>query len=92
VISGEEEAAYAWAGVNFVTGSLLEASQGSGAANPLDAFGTLEVSCNSRKHYGVSERESRVDVLRLSSDHLRNATACQRCAALFFRAYLHVLP
>jgi len=44
VISGEEEAAYAWAGVNFVTGSLLEASQGSGAANPTDAFGTLEVS------------------------------------------------
>ena len=29
VISGEEEAAYAWAAVNFVTGALLESSWGT---------------------------------------------------------------
>jgi len=43
VISGEEEAAYAWAGVNFVSGALLDSSWGSGTATPSNAFGTLEM-------------------------------------------------
>jgi Golgi nucleoside diphosphatase len=44
VISGEEEAAYAWAGVNLATGALLATSSwGSGAAAPTNAYGTLEM-------------------------------------------------
>lgn len=43
MISGEEEAAYAWAGVNFVSGALLESSWGTGTATPVNAFGTLEM-------------------------------------------------
>lgn len=39
VISGEEEAAYAWSAVNFVTGALLESSWGTGTATPKKAFG-----------------------------------------------------
>ena len=39
VIAGEEEAAYAWAGVNFVTGALFDSSWGTGAATPAHAFG-----------------------------------------------------
>jgi len=44
VISGEEEAAYAWAGVNLATGALLSTdSWGTGAATPTSAYGTLEM-------------------------------------------------
>lgn len=39
VISGEEEAAYAWTGVNFVTGALLDSSWGTGTATPDKAYG-----------------------------------------------------
>ena len=43
VIAGEEEAAYAWTGVNFVTGALFDSSWGSGAATPQRSYGTLEM-------------------------------------------------
>jgi hypothetical protein len=43
VIAGEEEAAYAWAGVNFVTGALLDSAWGTGDAAPARSFGTLEM-------------------------------------------------
>lgn len=43
VISGEEEAAYAWAAINYATGALLEYSWGSGTAVPPLAFGSLEM-------------------------------------------------
>jgi len=43
VIAGEEEAAFAWAGVNFVSGALLDSEWGTGEAIPKSAFGTLEM-------------------------------------------------
>ncbi len=44
VISGEEEAIYGWAGGNFVLGSLLRSSQGSGTViNPKLTHGSLEM-------------------------------------------------
>jgi Golgi nucleoside diphosphatase len=44
VISGEEEAIYGWAGTNFVLGSLLQNSQGSGTVkNPKLTHGALEM-------------------------------------------------
>jgi len=44
VISGEEEAIYGWAGVNFVLGSLLENSEGSGTViDPKFTYGALEM-------------------------------------------------
>ena len=44
VISGEEEAIYGWAGANFVLGSLLKSSEGSGTVmNPELTYGTLEL-------------------------------------------------
>ena len=35
MISGEEEAAYAWVGVNYMSGSLLNASWGFGTAGTI---------------------------------------------------------
>ncbi len=44
VISGEEEAIYGWAGANFVLGSLLKSSEGSGTVvNPKLTHGALEM-------------------------------------------------
>ena len=44
VISGEEEAIYGWAGANFVLGSLLKSSEGSGTViNPQPHHGTVEL-------------------------------------------------
>ena len=44
VISGEEEAIYGWAGANFVLGSLLKSSEGTGVVmNPDLTYGTLEI-------------------------------------------------
>lgn len=44
VISGEEEAIYGWVGVNFVRGSLLKSSEGSGTVlNPNLTNGALEM-------------------------------------------------
>lgn len=44
VISGEEEAIYGWAGANFVLGSLLQSSEGSGTvSNPKLTHGALEM-------------------------------------------------
>lgn len=44
VISGEEEAIYGWAGANFVLGSLLKSSEGSGTVmNPELTYGTVEL-------------------------------------------------
>ena len=45
VISGEEEAIYGWAAVNFVQGALLRNSEGTGSVlNPGRTYGVLEVS------------------------------------------------
>lgn len=44
VISGEEEAIYGWAGANFVLGSLLQSSEGSGTVvNPKLTHGALDM-------------------------------------------------
>lgn len=44
VISGEEEAIYGWAAVNFVHGTLLKQSEGSGSVvSPNKTYGMLEM-------------------------------------------------
>mmetsp|Transcript_5290 Transcript_5290/g.10446 ORF Transcript_5290/g.10446 Transcript_5290/m.10446 type:complete len:645 (-) Transcript_5290:43-1977(-) len=44
VISGEEEAIYGWAAVNFVKGTLLRNSEGTGSVlNPGRSYGVLEM-------------------------------------------------
>ena len=44
VISGEEEAIYGWAGVNFILGTVLQSSEGTGTvANPKLTHGALEM-------------------------------------------------
>lgn len=43
VISGEEEAIYGWAAVNFVQNTLLNVSKGLGTVNPNITFGMLEM-------------------------------------------------
>ena len=44
VISGEEEAIYGWAGVNFLLGTLIEDSQGAGTVvNPRLTYGALDL-------------------------------------------------
>lgn len=44
VISGEEEAIYGWTGVNFILGTLLQSSEGTGSvANPKLTHGALEM-------------------------------------------------
>ena len=47
VISGEEEAIYGWTAVNFVKGTLIKYSQGTGSVlSPNLTYGVLEVSEN----------------------------------------------
>ena len=49
VISGEEEAIYGWAAVNFVKGTLLKNSEGTGSVlNPGHTYGVLGQCCISR--------------------------------------------
>lgn len=44
VISGEEEAIYGWAGVNFLMGSLLDNSEGVGTViDPVSTYGALDL-------------------------------------------------
>ena len=44
VISGEEEAIYSWAGINFLMGNLLPESKGIGSATgDLGTYGTLDL-------------------------------------------------
>ncbi|KAL7473582.1 hypothetical protein ACHAXS_014134 [Conticribra weissflogii] len=43
VISGEEEAVYDWAGVNFLLGNLISDSEGSGEAHGADTYGALDM-------------------------------------------------
>ena len=55
VISGEEEAVFSWACMNFLKGNLIEASSGSGQVTPgyggagadLHSFGTLDLGGSS---------------------------------------------
>jgi Golgi nucleoside diphosphatase len=43
-LSGEEEAIYGWAGVNFLLGTLMEDSQGAGTVlNPRLSYGALDL-------------------------------------------------
>jgi len=43
VISGEEEAVYDWAGVNFLLGNLISNSEGAGEAHGVDTYGALDM-------------------------------------------------
>jgi Golgi nucleoside diphosphatase len=50
VISGEEEAIYGWTAVNFVQGTLLRNSEGTGSVlNPGLTYGVLEVRKKQKK-------------------------------------------
>lgn len=47
LFKGEEEAIYGWTAVNFVKGTLLRNSEGTGSVlNPGQTYGVLEVSCS----------------------------------------------
>ena len=49
VLSGEEEAIYDWAGVNFLMGNLVEESKGSGTVlNPKKTYGVSDLLHNIR--------------------------------------------
>ena len=44
ILSGEEEAVYGWAGINFILGSLIEESEGLGTVlNPKLTYGALDM-------------------------------------------------
>ncbi|KAL9186109.1 hypothetical protein ACHAXT_005347 [Thalassiosira profunda] len=45
VISGEEEAVYGWAGINYLMGNLMQASEGAGEANggAIQTYGALDM-------------------------------------------------
>ena len=61
VISGEEEAIYGWAGANFVLGSLLKSSEGSGTvSNPKLTHGALEMGGASTQ---ISFYQDQMDIM-----------------------------
>jgi Golgi nucleoside diphosphatase len=43
VISGEEEAIYGWTAVNFVMGTLIKNSEGTGTVSANHTYGVLEM-------------------------------------------------
>jgi Golgi nucleoside diphosphatase len=48
ILSGEEEAIYSWSAINFLMGTLLPASQGTGEARPINGtYGTLDLGGSS---------------------------------------------
>ena len=61
VLSGEEEAIYDWAGVNFLTGNLIEQSEGLGTViNPRHTHGALDLGGGSTQ---ISFYESKEDIM-----------------------------
>lgn len=66
MIAGEEEAAYAWAGVNFVSGALLDSTWGTGTATPSAAFGILEMGgASSQIAFFQPEQSIITDIFKL---------------------------
>lgn len=61
VLSGEEEAIYDWAGVNFLLGDLISQSEGTGSVvNPRKTHGALDLGGGSTQ---ISFYESREDIM-----------------------------
>ena len=61
VLSGEEEAIYDWAGVNFLMGNLISQSEGAGTVvNPVKTHGALDLGGGSTQ---ISFYESREDIM-----------------------------
>jgi hypothetical protein len=61
VLSGEEEAIYDWAGVNFLMGDLIEASEGAGTVvNPKKTHGALDLGGGSTQ---ISFYEPKEDIM-----------------------------
>jgi GDA1/CD39 (nucleoside phosphatase) family len=61
VLSGEEEAIYDWAGVNFLMGDLIEQSEGAGTViNPRRTHGALDLGGASAQ---ISFYESKEDIM-----------------------------
>jgi Golgi nucleoside diphosphatase len=67
VISGEEEAIYGWAAVNFVKGTLLSDSEGTGTVlNPRKTFGMLEMGgASTQIGYYESDDDVMADLFKL---------------------------
>jgi len=80
VMAGEEEAAYAWAGVNFASGALLGSEWGTGGtATPASAFGTLEMG-------GAS---SQIAFFQPEQSIITNFFKLQVGAAMHWNIYAH---
>jgi Golgi nucleoside diphosphatase len=80
VISGEEEAIYGWAAVNFAMGTLVKDSEGTGTAlNPKQTFGMLEMG-------GVS---TQIAFFENSGDVMANLIKLQIGGARHWNVYAH---
>jgi Golgi nucleoside diphosphatase len=61
VLSGEEEAIFGWAGINFIMGNLVEESEGAGTVvNPKLTYGALDMGGASTQ---ISFYESNEDIM-----------------------------
>jgi Golgi nucleoside diphosphatase len=80
VISGEEEAIYGWAAVNFVKGTLTQNSKGSGSVlNPKLTYGVLEMG-------GAS---TQIGFFEPNGDVMANLFKLQIGAAKHWNVYCH---
>jgi Golgi nucleoside diphosphatase len=80
VISGEEEAIYGWAAVNFAKGSLIETSLGTGTVlNPNNTIGSVEMG-------GAS---TQIGLFINSGDVMANLFKLQIGAARHWNVYVH---
>lgn len=80
MISGEEEAIYGWTAVNFVKGSLIENSEGSGTVLRADlTYGVLEMG-------GAS---AQIGFFEPSGDVMANLFKLQLGAAKHWNVYAH---
>ena len=43
ILAGEEEGAYGWVAINYLKGTLVKDSEGSGTADPSITYGALEM-------------------------------------------------
>jgi len=83
VISGEEEAAYAWTAINYATGALLKYSWGSGTASPLNAYGSLELGGASAQ---IAFYDSNEDIL---ANLFKVQVGQQRHWNIYAHSFLH---